>query len=733
MNNYETVHTKTSSSESMELRNNFKNRQLIRANRREAIRELRLDELEKMREKLETLSPEKIISDILKNNKKSANNTELKNPTVNEKKDIFLENLKSNSVINFIESIKNKTVKEIKVEYEKRLEEYNTATTLYSEKKNKENLEYASQLNVCKTRSQELETTITHLNNENKDLKEQLKKSEDMIFKLQTKFDIFDRLKPIFEEFFKEYPDENPVKIIKDIREKREASIRIIEDLNTLQAKLFESEKEKKEIIEKNRRVVEELSNKLSLVESNYKDKIESYLDQINSLNSEISTYAVYKEENIKLHNMLFHLYNRLIHRLSLERDINLNPELNVTEKDFKPDLFDNEEIAQYIKTMLINSNEESSAKMLRETIAYANMMLRAYLKDKLNRRFDPVAIFKDIKDLLEKTKSKKAELKKQNNELIKKLNKCELDFKKLQSEMKYKQIQYENLEKKCSEKFNEKIAKSKQLRSQMIMRSSSAKMRDSALTFNSTSDEYFKYPEDENTDKGNRTNKGKKKKKGISSFENGELKKRAKTGKKQSSNNNEIFITDQEIVRTHRSNFNRKTSKSPKNLKSASTRPGTARMLYVRPQTSVTLFRYNKPKAKKILSENVKNTVNSNEITPDEDNTMSAFDSSKYKKLEMSKNKDKLERQTTYQILPSHSDGFKALVDHTNKLFFYKAKMKSDSANANIFKRFQHNMDSNMKKLEKIKQKSEGKDYNLGDKIMSNINGLIKNLEQKE
>jgi NAD(P)-dependent dehydrogenase (short-subunit alcohol dehydrogenase family) len=43
---------------------------------------------------------------------------------------------------------------------------------------------------------------------------------------------IFEKLKPIFEEFFKEYPDEDTKKIIEDITQKREAAVRIMEDMN---------------------------------------------------------------------------------------------------------------------------------------------------------------------------------------------------------------------------------------------------------------------------------------------------------------------------------------------------------------------------------------------------------------------------------------------------------------------------------------------------------------------
>jgi hypothetical protein len=64
--------------------------------------------------------------------------------------------------------------------------------------------------------------------------------------------------------------------------------------------------------------------------------------------------------------------------------------------------------------------------------------------------------------------------------------------------------------------------------------------------------------------------------------------------------------------------------------------------------------------------------------------------------------------------------------------MFIYKAKVKANTER-NIFKKFQTNMDNNFKKLEKIKRNIDGKQYEMGDKIIANINGLIKNLEKNE
>jgi hypothetical protein len=716
------------------------------------------DDLEKMRQKLETLSPDKLISDILKNTKKNSSIPPLgaSQISITDRRDIFLENLKQTSVNNFIESMKTKNAKEMKLDLEKKLDEYNISTKLYRDKKDKELTDYINQIETYKMRIQELETAKSQLNEKNKRLEEDKKDKEDTIYKLQMKFVIFEKLKPIFEEFFKEYPDEDPKKVIEDITQKREAAVRIMEDMNTMRDKILQYKKDKAEMMEKDRKVIEDLSEKLSQAEINNRDKVEKYTQQINSLKSELSTYTVYKDENVKLQKMLFHLYNKLIERLTLDRNIQLDPSLNVLEKDFKPDLMDNNELAQYIKTMLVNSHEEWSSKMLRETIAYANMMSRTHLKGKVNKRFDPVAIFKEIKEVLDKTKGTIKEHEKEREALKEKISKLEIELKKYERELKYKQIQYENLEKKFDEQFNRRQAKSKQLRNNLHSarklfdhkihtleeegsREENANLMQKIL--NKKKSLGVNFQEDSDTSHGNISKKGSLDNSIIEKNSDLLLKKKSRAksahpsrkikGKKKNKEN--LFLTNQ--LR------NIQSAKS-RDIKSASTRPGTGKLVYLRPKTSLTLFKYNRQSGTPVETQQTVSAVEklktlteaisykNNSIIPP------ASQNPNFKNLEMSKNKDKLTRLASYQVLPSHSEGFQSLVEHTNKMFLYKAKMKASEErtnNNNIFKKFQNNMDNNFKKLDKVKKKALGYESEIGNKIMSNINGMIKDLEKKE
>ena len=109
---------------------------------------------------------------------------------------------------------------------------------------------------------------------------------------------------------------------------------------------------------------------------------------------------------------MLYQLYNRLIENFSLDKDINLQKKLlKLKKEDYKPNLLDDNEIFKYIKLMISSMNPSTSDQLLRETIAYSNMITRVYLKNKINLKYDPLSTFKELKDIMEKNEEKMLEL----------------------------------------------------------------------------------------------------------------------------------------------------------------------------------------------------------------------------------------------------------------------------------------------------------------------------------
>ena len=125
-------------------------------------------------------------------------------------------------------------------------------------------------------------------------------------------------------------------------------------------------------------------------------------------------------EKNKLLHKMLYQIYNKLFDAFRLDKNIKINDEyLNIKEEDFMPNVFDDIELGKYIKLMISSSRPCTCDKLLRETIAYSNMIIKAYLKKKVylskidqkNKekllRFDPLNTFKELKSILEEKQDK--------------------------------------------------------------------------------------------------------------------------------------------------------------------------------------------------------------------------------------------------------------------------------------------------------------------------------------
>jgi len=324
-------------------------------------------------------------------------------------------------------------------------------------------------LTAARNKNIELETTIHHLNQESKLQKEQLSEYNDTISKIQKKFEVFEKLKPIFEEFVKEFPDQNPFAVIREIKDKKEASTKMIEDLNELVRTKHKMETERTEIVQNYEKRLKALEEKYKSLDKSSKESSDKYTVELKQLRFELDNCKNIKEENIEMNKMLFQLYNKLIERLKLNRNIIIKEDYLVNERDFLPNLFDNKEIMNYIDSMLVTSSEELSSKMLRETIAYANMMLRTYLKDKLKNKFNPVETFKEIKNYIESLTFQLTDSENNRKKLQGEVKDLNYKIKKLENEIKYKEIQFEGLKKKFDMQINDRIHKSRELRNEMI------------------------------------------------------------------------------------------------------------------------------------------------------------------------------------------------------------------------------------------------------------------------
>ena len=359
------------------------------------------------------------------------------------KKDDLLEQIRFNALSSFITDIKGKSENQIQKIFKQKVDEFSNGIQLIVDKSKKENKKYISQYESVLEEKKLLQSQLSELNSEYEKIKNQLKDNEELINKIQTRFSLFQENKILFDEFLKEFSNRNPIDIIKEIQIRQDGYINFLNEYNNAMKKIDDLNKEKNNEYKNNKRTIEELNEKIYQKELDEKQISESYEKIILSLKTKLNTFKGYKEENITLHKMLFRLYNRLIEAFSLKKNIKIdNKFLNIKESDFHPNLFDDSEIGKYIDLMISSMNSSTTDSLLRETIAYSNMMVRLYMKDKINLRYEPVRTFKELKSLMERKEEEIFRLKEKIKDLEFKNNQLELNNKKLNSSIKHIQLQ---------------------------------------------------------------------------------------------------------------------------------------------------------------------------------------------------------------------------------------------------------------------------------------------------
>ena len=399
---------------------------------------IQMDKIIKMKKELESIDPYRDIDTALKKAEQFVEKSKNK-----IKKDDLLEQIRINALSSFITDIKGKSENQIKKIFKQKVDEFSNGTQLIIDKSKKENKKYISQYESVLEEKKLLQSQLSELNSEYEKIKNQLKDNEELINKIQTRFSLFQENKILFDEFLKEFSNRNPIDIIKEIQIRQDGYINFLNEYNNAMKKIDDLNKEKNNEYKNNKRTIEELNEKIYQKELDEKQISESYEKIILSLKTKLNTFKGYKEENITLHKMLFRLYNRLIEAFSLEKNIKIdNKFLNIQESDFHPNLFDDFEIGRYIDLMISSMNNSTTDSLLRETIAYSNMMVRLYMKDKINLRYEPVRTFKELKSLMERKEEEIFRLKEKIKDLEFKNNQLELNNKKLNSSIKHIHLQ---------------------------------------------------------------------------------------------------------------------------------------------------------------------------------------------------------------------------------------------------------------------------------------------------
>ena len=368
-----------------------------------------------------------------------------------------MEFIKNSIIEKFKTEIRKKTDSEIKVYFPKQVKDYEERIQMLLDKVLQQYNMYEQKKKTSLEQEKDIENQIEILKIEQKKLNDQLHESDISIIKLNKKFNIFKELYPYYDVIMSEFNyDENdpetPSKIAKDIQNRFIQADECVEEIKEKSSKIEDLLNKKYKYQFAQRRELEELSSKLREIAQKSRGMEEYYINTINKLKDDLDSYIPYKSENIKLHNMLISIYNELYPKLNLERDIIMNagPDLELMESDIVPRTYDMDEVIRYINLMIKNGTEATNGSLLREIIAYSNMMLRNVKNQGTN--FDPAIVIKEIIKLIKEDDEQEINLQNKIDVLKAEQENDEKKIKELENQIKKINKAYDKIHNKVSQ-----------------------------------------------------------------------------------------------------------------------------------------------------------------------------------------------------------------------------------------------------------------------------------------
>ena len=639
-----------------------------------------LKAIDHLKESISKIDPQKIISNALNSaDKKILDNSKTKNET--------LEQTKKNVINSFLSeiNIKDKNIDKLRLVSEQKLEDYKNSANLIIERTQKETKEYISQLDGINKENQMLVKKYMDLKNQFEDIQTKQKNSLSQIEQMKNSEKILTLNKPVFNDFLKQFKAKAPREIIQDIEKQKDGFKFLTSEYNSTVNKIIFNKRIFDLKIEKEEKKVSDMNNKIHDLEEENALVQQNFGNVVEELQKEIKNLQGLKEDNDKYRKMLYQLYNRLIEAFSLDKDINVNRKLlKLKKEDYKPNLLDDNEIFKYIKLMISSMNRSTSDQLLRETIAYSNMITRVYLKNKINLKYEPYSTFKELKDIMEKNEEKIEKLRNDVKEYEEKLKIMSAENKKLN-----KIINYFHQEK------NKNI-----------------EMKQNTLSLNYRNS--LKFRKLTNKDRHSKEYSSSKQRSSSINYQNQRLRL----------NSAKLPI---------KSNFLRRTKISTDeiNLKSANS---LSNNIKVTKKESTVFDTNNKQFQENIDSKFLKNplyqsiqSMNCNKLI----NKYYGISEEKKKENKKENNYKKANEQNIVTYL----NEFKQLINHTNRLFLYQAKISPK-----LYLEKKRNISMNKPKFNKFLRnkkmnKSTGnllQDF-VSAKIISKINGIINNLQYKD
>ena len=357
-----------------------------------------LEDTDNIKNNIEKIKPMDLVNEAINYSLKKANIKKL-----NDDKEETLNLIYNKTIKNYLNYLRtfsiNEAEQKIKIDLE---ENKKNIKSLLIKSENEINEYKAKYLNLIEENNN-LKDKIYSLQNYNRELIKNIHIYQTNFEKLQKNYENISKQKTLFEEIMQSYPGKNPSEIIKELQNMKDGIFQMMNDYQNISMKLYEIKESQKNSDKEYKASIQKLSfeNKILKEEKNAMDY--QYYYKINNLEQSIADNESKVKENQYLKNVLFHIYNLLFKEFALNRNIKRDKKyLHIKESDFNANFFYDNEIKNYIIMMIKTMNPITYDIIFRETMGYLNMILRIYLPNKMELRFQPVKAFKEIKDFID-------------------------------------------------------------------------------------------------------------------------------------------------------------------------------------------------------------------------------------------------------------------------------------------------------------------------------------------
>ena len=598
-------------------------------------------------------------------------------------RDDLLLKTKANSVQNFLSSLQNKNISHLKNAFYSKINENALHALLKISEYKTMTKDNINKYEKISEENKKITKEISHMSQVQRKLGGELRKSQNIISKLQINDINLKKYKSLYDEFTKYYEGKDPINQMKELKINKNDFLTKFNEYNDLQRKLQIENKEDEKRLAQEKKILNNMHIKYNRVfESNNLKNLENQI-VLEELKAEKNTLQKLKEDNNKYRTMLFNLYKKLLDAFKLNKKIKIDKKfLNLKEQDFCPEIMDDMDIFNYIKAMINNLNPSEKDKALKETIAYSNMITRIYLKNKNALRYDPLNTFKELKFIMERKEQKIAKLSDKVKDFEIRINNMELENKKLNNLLIH---------------FNQERIKNSSNKSYLMAQR--AMRRSTSISLKKSKIRNF----------GN-----------INNLLN---KKRPKTGFINSN-----LIKKYDNAKKNIKNINNKSSDVKDNFEGSSFNINKFDNIEIKNKISEKKYNknYNSYNMVKLAKEKWK---------------MENIPLKEFKKIKESKNQDKIIKVHNQQPLLKCINEFNRLIKHTNKLFVYKYRIspRKNSNNNGIQNMTNKYIASKAlrknKSMEEIKNnKTEIKiENNMSQNIENKINELINAMKNKK